>query len=617
MRSVKPAPLLVFLLTFFLWACGSGSSPSSSGANTSTTSVTTAPAVTISLTPQTAILAPNGTQQFTASVQNASDTSVTWTVTGASGNSNVGTIVAAGGATAIYTAPATAGSYTVTATSVADPTKLASTVVTVTLAVAVTISPSAASLQAGGSQQFTATVLNTQNTNVAWTVDGALNGSSAAGTISGSGTTVTYHAPATPGTHTVTVTSMADNSKFASATVTVTPLPVTVSVSPASVSVAENATQQFTATVQNATDASVTWAVDAMVGGDATAGSISAAGLYTAPATSGSHTVTATSVADNTKSANATVTVTAAPPAFPSSAHVFLVMEENQSFSQVFPSGTATNCATSGMPNLCNLASANGLALNVYANAHGSLRDYLYLTSGSAWTASPNSCSGAACSAVITGDNLVRALTAAGKTWRGYFEGMPAQGYMGGDTGNYVLHHNPFPWYSDVANDVSQQMNMYGFGQFATDAGANAFQNFSLIVPNVLDDADMPDATSPGVLLATADNWLNTNVFGPLLASPPFQAGGDGILIIVFDEGDVVGESGDTTADNSCSPTQSSGCGGHVALVMIGPKVIKGSTTSNVYQFQDVLHTIVHLLGLPDYPNASAGANDIALLPGA
>jgi hypothetical protein len=49
---------------------------------------------------------------------------------------------------------------------------------------------------------------------------------------------------------------------------------------------------------------------------------------------------------------------------------------------------------------------------------------------------------------------------------------------------------------------------------------------------------------------------------------------------------------------------------------MIGPKVIPGSTTSNVYQFQDMLHTMIHLLGMTDYMNNSSGAADIALLPG-
>ena len=402
-------------------------------------------------------------------------------------------------------------------------------------------------------------------------------------------------------------------------TVSASPPAVAVSISPTSVSMMPDATQQFTAAVQNTSNAAVSWSVSGVPTGDSTVGTITGSTLsaiYTAPSVTGPQTVTATSVADSTKSATAAVNVTTAPNGFPASSHVFVLMEENQGFAQVFPSGGATNCNSAGMPYLCTLAAANGLALNFYANLHGSLRGYLYITSGSGWTPAPDDCGGGGCAkiGVITADNLVRALTAAGKSWRGYFEGMPSPGYMGGDTGGYLLHHNPFPWYSDVADSSSQQKNMLPFTQLAADEQANSFQNFSLIIPNEFDDADAPDESS-SVLLATADNWLKKNL-APLLATPTFQPGGDGILIIVFDEGEVAGESGGTKTDDSCSPTQSSGCGGHIAFVMIGPQVIPHSTTSTTYQFQDALHTIIHLLGLTDYMNGATGGKDINLLPG-
>jgi phosphatidylinositol-3-phosphatase len=302
---------------------------------------------------------------------------------------------------------------------------------------------------------------------------------------------------------------------------------------------------------------------------------------------------------------------------FPVSNHVFAIMEENQDFSQVFPSGSAAICSSSGMPYLCGLAAANGLALHFYANVHGSLLDYLFATSGADWKGKPYDCTGGGCASagVITGDNIVRALTNARKTWRGYFEGMPHRGYMGGSTGNYVPRHNPVRWYSDVADSSTQQDNMYPFTQFAADLNAGTFQNFSFIVPNVRDDAEGTGTQSAGALLSTADNWLKTNI-KPLLSTALFQTGGDGILIVVFDEGRVKGKSGDKSSDNACSPTKSSGCGGHIAFVMIGPNVIPGSTTSNTYHFQDMLHTILHLMGLSDYMNGAKGAADIALLPG-
>jgi hypothetical protein len=74
--------------------------------------------------------------------------------------------------------------------------------------------------------------------------------------------------------------------------------------------VAVSQTQQFTATVTGASNLSVNWSVDSVANGDATVGTVSSNGLYTPPAAAGSHSVTATSVADSSKSASATVAVT-------------------------------------------------------------------------------------------------------------------------------------------------------------------------------------------------------------------------------------------------------------------------------------------------------------------
>jgi hypothetical protein len=102
----------------------------------------------------------------------------------------------------------------------------------------------------------------------------------------------------------VKATSVADNTKSASATVTVSTAPVVaVTISPTSASLLTNGTKQFSATVTGSSNTAVTWS--------ATGGSVSSSGLYTAPSAAGSFTVKATSVADNTKSASATVTVSA------------------------------------------------------------------------------------------------------------------------------------------------------------------------------------------------------------------------------------------------------------------------------------------------------------------
>ncbi len=88
-------------------------------------------------------------------------------------------------------------------------------------AIAVALSPSAPTLLPTATQSFTASVSGLSNTEVTWKVDGVANGNATVGTISGTGNTVTYTAPAAAGSHTLTVVSAADTSKQASAAVTV------------------------------------------------------------------------------------------------------------------------------------------------------------------------------------------------------------------------------------------------------------------------------------------------------------------------------------------------------------------------------------------------------------
>ena len=88
----------------------------------------------------------------------------------------------------------------------------------------------------------------------------------------------------------------------------VTPTVTGVTISPTSATIAGGSSQQFSATVTgtNSPSQSVTWS--------ATAGTINSSGLFTAPASTGSAqsiTVTATSSADNSKSAPAVVTIPA------------------------------------------------------------------------------------------------------------------------------------------------------------------------------------------------------------------------------------------------------------------------------------------------------------------
>ncbi len=85
---------------------------------------------------------------------------------------------------------------------------------------------------------------------------------------------------------------------------------IVVSVSPRRAAVTTSQAQQFSATLTNTTSTSVTWGVDGVTGGSTTAGTISSSGLYTPPSAAGTHTISATSTVDPTKSGASGVAVT-------------------------------------------------------------------------------------------------------------------------------------------------------------------------------------------------------------------------------------------------------------------------------------------------------------------
>jgi hypothetical protein len=87
---------------------------------------------------------------------------------------------------------------------------------------------------------------------------------------------------------------------------------ISVTVAPTSAGVLLGNAQRFAATATNTGDTSVTWSVDGVVGRNAVVGTITTAGVYTAPADlpgSAGAQVTATSRADATKTASASVSV--------------------------------------------------------------------------------------------------------------------------------------------------------------------------------------------------------------------------------------------------------------------------------------------------------------------
>ena len=254
--------------------------------------------------------------------------------------------------------------------------------------------------------------------------------------------------------------------------------------------------------------------------------------------------------------------------------HVFIVVEENHSYSSVIGS--------SEMPYLNRLATTYAYAKGYYANTHPSIGNYFILTAGENVTNDDRS------SAEVAADNIVRHLVKAGKTWKEYSEDLPSVGYTGGDNGGYTEHHNPLSYFSDVRESSIEAQNLVPFAQFSIDLANHRLPNYGFIVPNDSDNAH--DGT-----LAQADAWLQAKI-DPLIMSSDFNSPGGGLLIIVFDE------SFDSDTVNG---------GGHVAWVVVGPNVKKGFTSAASYQHESTLRFMSEAIGLTDFPGAAATAPDM------
>lgn len=255
--------------------------------------------------------------------------------------------------------------------------------------------------------------------------------------------------------------------------------------------------------------------------------------------------------------------------AVPPSQHVVLLVEENHSYSSVI-----NNPA---MPYFNSLAKNYALLTNYYANVHGSLPNYLEMTTGQIETMSD------AYTGTVSADNIVRELLVMGKTWKSYAESIPSAGYLGLYGGRYVKRHNPLAYFTDVANSSIERRNLVSFAEFSKDLASGSLPNFSFIAPNL--DHDAHDGS-----LAAADIWLKKNI-APLLNNAEFKK--DGILIIVFDE--------------SARSDKAHG-GGHVSALVIGPRVKRGSRSTIFFQHQSVLTTILDAMGTAPDPGAATTA---------
>jgi hypothetical protein len=296
----------------------------------------------------------------------------------------------------------------------------------------------------------------------------------------------------------------------------------------------------------------------------------------------------------------------------PSSQRVVLVIDENSSFDDVI----------ANMPWLAGQGKANSYATNYKSDNGGSLLDYLWLASGSCHSSAnctlpagthDFNCNGNDCyypgtgtSDPITDDNIFRELNNAGISWKVYAQSYAQAGgtVTAPDNHNgtaYYRRHNGATWYSDILNNVDKsQSKIVDLSELTTDLENGTLPRFMIIVPDGNHDAhDCPvgmKSCTEAQKLAAADDFLS-GTLDPILSTSDFQPGGDGLLIVTFDE---------------CGGGTNSGCGAAVYTALVGPRVTPHTVSSVSYKHENALRTMLESLEVKAYPGAAANVADMA-----
>jgi acid phosphatase len=231
----------------------------------------------------------------------------------------------------------------------------------------------------------------------------------------------------------------------------------------------------------------------------------------------------------------------------PRPAHVVVIIEENKTLAQILGSGSA--------PYLNELVRQGALFTASHGVGHPSLPNYFALFAG---LTNDNGDGCPATGISKTAPNLGSELLAAGQSFTGYAEGLPAPGFMGCWSGEYARKHAPWVQFSNVPRSDSLPLDsLRSFDQLPTVA---------FIVPDL--DDDMHDGS-----IKEGDDWFVNHV-RPLLA---WAKSHDTLVIVTWDEG----------FDQSNS----------IPTIFAGPMVKAGRYAEPVTHYR-VLRTIEALYGL-------------------
>lgn len=222
---------------------------------------------------------------------------------------------------------------------------------------------------------------------------------------------ITSTQAADAGSYHVVVSNSLGSVASSAASLTVNPVAVQIGVSPSNTTLNMNATQAFSASVTGSSNTAVTWTVV-----EADGGSITAGGLYTAPAKLGTFHVKATSQADASRSAQATITVNG-----PTDAGTTVTGLLNAGGSTRIP-GTS--------PGYWQVSTRYNFRFNLTGPAGTDFDLYLYKLVGSRWTVVAKS----------EGQTSTEAITYVGDAGRYY---LLLKSYAG--SGAYTLKYSVYP----------------------------------------------------------------------------------------------------------------------------------------------------------------------------
>jgi hypothetical protein len=336
-------------------------------------------------------------------------------------------------------------------------------------------------------------------------------------------------------------------------------------------------------------------------------------------------------------------------PAIPHYAHIFLIIEENKSYSEIIGDQSIA-------PNINRLAKEYGLATQFYAEVHPSEGNYVAMLGGDTfgihdddayyckprlkdpWCGESNRPDYVDHS--VTAPSLVDQLEAHGLTWKAYMESIPGPGSAavrwptldqpveGVAAEVYAVKHNGFMSFRHVQNDPRRSEKVVGFDVLERDLASGKMPSYAHIVPNQCNDMHGRD-TGPYVpedcrksdsqgLIKRGDKLVGELV-DKIMRSAVWKEAGNTAIVITFDEN---GKAERKAGPQGCcgfDPRSSANFGGgRIPTVVITNHGVRGVTDATPYNHYSLLRTTETAFGIEQHlanaANRDAGVVEMSPL---